>query len=176
VNTTFVGLSIDYLRFNSDGMLNNFKMERNIIRRYNKDVVITTNFMGAYKGLYYFKWVKEMDIVFWDNYPRIDTLGAVWLWSMTNQPFMLMEQPPSQQNWQPYNSLKRPGQMRAQRYQTIAHGGDTIQFFRLRQSVGGCEKFHGAVIAHVGTENARVFREVKQLGNWKAWGVLLWAL
>ena len=78
---------------------------------------------------------------------------------------MLMEQTPSQQNWQKYNSLKRPGQMRAQSYQTLAHGADTIQFFQLRRSVGGCEKFHGAVIAHAGTENTRVFREVSQLGE-----------
>jgi beta-galactosidase len=81
------------------------------------------------------------------------------------KPFMLMEQTPSQQNWQPYNALKRPGQMRAQSYQTIAHGADTIQFFQLRRSVGGCEKFHGAVIGHAGTENTRVFREVSVLGH-----------
>ena len=54
--------------------------------------------------------------------------------------------------------------MRAQSYQTLAHGADTIQFFQLRRSVGGCEKFHGAVIAHAGSENTRVFREVAQLG------------
>ena len=75
------------------------------------------------------------------------------------------EQAPSQQNWQPYNSLKKPGQMRAQSYQTVAHGADTIQFFQLRRSVGGCEKFHGAVIAHAGTADTRVFREVTQLGK-----------
>ena len=61
----------------------------------------------------YFKWAKEMDIVSWDNYPRYDTP-----WSETamchdlmrglkDAPFMLMEQTPSQQNWQAYNSLKR---------------------------------------------------------------------
>ena len=83
---------------------------------------------------------------------------------LKDEPFMLMEQTPSQQNWQKYNSLKRPGQMRAQSYQTLAHGADTIQFFQLRRSVGGCEKFHGAVVAHVGNENTRVFREVAQLG------------
>ena len=170
-NTAFAGLSVDYRRFNSDGMLENFKMERDIVRRYNKDVLITTNLMGTYKGLDYFKWAKELDIVSWDNYPGYNTP-----WSYTamchdlmrglkDEPFMLMEQTPSQQNWQPYNSLKRPGQMRAQSYQTVAHGADTIQFFQLRRSVGGCEKFHGAVIAHVGTENTRVFREVKQLGE-----------
>ena len=84
---------------------------------------------------------------------------------LKDAPFMLMEQTPSQQNWQPYNSLKKPGQMRAQSLQTVAHGADTIQFFQLRRSVGGCEKFHGAVIGHVGTNDTRVFREVKQLGE-----------
>ena len=76
-----------------------------------------------------------------------------------------MEQTPSQQNWQKYNTLKRPGQMRALSYQGIAHGADSVQYFQLRRSVGGCEKFHGAVIAHAGTENTRVFREVAQLGR-----------
>jgi beta-galactosidase len=45
------------------------------------------------------------------------------------KPFILMEQTPSQQNWQDYNALKRPGEMRLQSYQTIAHGADGIMFF-----------------------------------------------
>ena len=55
--------------------------------------------------------------------------------------------------------------MRAQSYQAVARGADTIQFFQLRRSVGGCEKFHGADIAHAGTADTRVFREVTQLGK-----------
>lgn len=170
-NTAFAGLSIDYRRFNSDGMLENYKMERDIIRRYNKDVPITTNLMGTYKGLDYFKWAKEMDIISWDNYPSYNTpwsyvaLCHDLMRGLKDEPFMLMEQTPSQQNWQPYNSLKKPGQMRAQSYQTMAHGADTIQFFQLRRSVGGCEKFHGAVISHSGSEHTRVFHEVTQLGK-----------
>ena len=84
---------------------------------------------------------------------------------LKDMPFMIMEQTPSQQNWQRYNTLKRPGQMRALSYQGIAHGADSVQYFQLRRSVGGCEKFHGAVISHAGTENTRVFREVAQLGK-----------
>lgn len=112
-----------------------------------------------------------MDIVSWDNYPAYDTPWSMvamthdLMRGLKDEPFMLMEQTPSQQNWQHYNSLKRPGQMRAQSYQTIAHGADTIQFFQLRRSKGGCEKFHGAVIAHVGTNDTRVFRETAQLGG-----------
>lgn len=169
--SAFAGISIDYRRFMSDSMLENFKMERDAIRSVDQETPITTNLMGTYKGLDYFKWAKEMDIISWDNYPAYDTP-----WSLTamrhdlmrglkQQPFMLMEQTPSQQNWQRYNSLKRPGQMRAQSWQTVAHGADTIQFFQLRRSVGACEKFHGAVIEHSGTENTRVFREVAELGH-----------
>ena len=46
-------------------------MERDAIRRYDKETPITTNLMGTYKGLDYFKWAKEMDIVSWDNYPPL---------------------------------------------------------------------------------------------------------
>lgn len=169
--TAFAGISIDYRRFNSDGMLANFISERDAIRAFDQETPITTNLMGTYKGLDYFRWAREMDIVSWDNYPSYNTpwshtaMTHDLMRGLKDAPFMLMEQTPSQQNWQPYNSLKRPGQMRAQSYQTLAHGADTIQFFQLRRSVGACEKFHGAVIGHVGTENTRVFREVEQLGE-----------
>jgi beta-galactosidase len=78
---------------------------------------------------------------------------------------MLMEQTPSQQNWQPYNSLKRPGVMRLWSYQAVARGADTVLFFQLRRSIGACEKYHGAVIEHVGHEHTRVFRECADLGK-----------
>lgn len=170
-DTAFAGLSVDYRRFMSDSMLENYKMERDVVRRYNPDTIITTNLMGTYKLLDYFKWAKEMDIVSWDNYPSYNTPWSFTAMShdlmrgLKDAPFMLLEQTPSQQNWQPYNSLKKPGQMRAQSIQTMAHGADTVQFFQLRRSVGGCEKLHGAVIGHVGHNNTRVFREVKQLGE-----------
>ena len=169
--TAFAGISIDYRRFNSDSLLENFKLERNAIRQFDSQTPITTNLMGTFKGLDYFKWAKEMDIVSWDNYPSYNTPWSFvamthdLMRGLKQAPFMLMEQTPSQQNWQPYNSLKKPGQMRAQSYQTIAHGADTIQFFQLRRSIGACEKFHGAVIEHVGHENTRVFKETAALGE-----------
>lgn len=168
--TAFAGISIDYRRFNSDSLLKNYMMERDAVRKIDPTTPITTNLMGTFKGLDYFKWAKEMDLVSWDNYPSYNTPWSLvamthdLMRGLKQQPFMLMEQTPSQQNWQPYNSLKKPGQMRAQSYQTIAHGADTIQYFQLRRSIGACEKFHGAVIEHVGHEDTRVFRETAALG------------
>lgn len=80
------------------------------------------------------------------------------------QSFVLTEQSPNQQNWQPYNLLKRPGEVRRLSYQAMAHGADTCLFFQMRQSVAGQEKFHGAIISHSGREDTRVFRESSVLG------------
>lgn len=169
--TSFQTISLDYRRFQSDSLLECFKLEYDAIRKYSKDVQITTNLMGTYPELDYFKWAKEMDVVSWDNYPSLDTPFSFTAMShalmrglKSGQPFMLMEQTPSQQNWQPYNSLKRPGVMRLWSYQAVAHGADTVMFFQLRRSIGACEKYHGAVIEHVGHEHTRVFRECAELG------------
>jgi len=170
--TNFQTISLDYRRFQSDSLLECFKLEYDAIRQYSKDVQITTNLMGTYPELDYFKWGQAMDVVSWDNYPSLDTPFSFTAMShalmrglKSGKPFMLMEQTPSQQNWQPYNSLKRPGVMRLWSYQAVAHGADTVMFFQLRRSIGACEKYHGAVIEHVGHEHTRVFRECAELGS-----------
>lgn len=171
-SSSFQGISLDYSRFNSDSMLECYRLEYDAVRSVIPDALITTNLMGFYKPLDYFKWAKYMDIISWDNYPGLDTpvsftaLAHDLMRGIKNgEPFMLMEQTPSQQNWQAYNSLKRPGVMRLWSYQAVAHGADTVMFFQLRRSAGACEKFHGAVIEHVGHSDTRVFREVSELGS-----------
>lgn len=171
-STNFQGISLDYRIFQSDSLLECFKLERDALKKHTPNLPVTTNLMGTYKELDYFKWGKEMDVVSWDNYPAYDTPVSFTAMAhdlmrglKSGQPFMLMEQTPSQQNWQPYNSLKRPGVMRLWSYQAVARGADTVMFFQLRRSVGACEKYHGAVIEHVGHENTRVFRETAALGK-----------
>ncbi len=170
--TNFQGISLDYRRFQSESLLECYKLEYDEIKKHKPNVPVTTNLMGFYPELDYFKWAKYMDIVSWDNYPSLDTPVSFTAMAhdlmrglKSGAPFMLMEQTPSQQNWQPYNSLKRPGVMRLWSYQAVARGADTVMFFQLRRSIGACEKYHGAVIEHVGHEHTRVFREVAELGR-----------
>ena len=169
--STFQGISLDYRRFNSESILNAFRLEYDAIRAITPDVPITTNLMGTYQPLDYQMWAKYMDFVSWDNYPANDTpVSSVALRHdlmrglKQGMPFALMEQTPSVQNWQPFNMLKRPGVMRLWSYQAVAHGADTVMFFQMKRSVGACEKYHGAVIDHAGHENTRVFRETAELG------------
>jgi beta-galactosidase len=165
-------LLIDYDRFQSWAILEAYKAERDVLRAITPDIPITTNMMGAFKPLNYQEWAAEVDIVSWDSYPRRQAAPAEIAFAHSvmrgvkeGQPFMLMEQTPSQQNWQHYNALKRPGVMRLWSYQAMAHGADTVMYFQWRRSRGGCEKFHGAVVEHVGTSEPRVFQEVAALGK-----------
>lgn len=164
--------SIDYKRFMSDSLLDCFKLEAQALKKITPYIPVTTNLMGTYRDLDYHKWGKEMDFISWDSYPspgqsytRTSMSHAVMRGCKPGKPFALMEQTPSVTNWQPYNSLKRPGIMRLWSYQALAHGSDTVLFFQMRRSIGCCEKYHGAVIDHCGHEHTRVFRETALLGK-----------
>ncbi len=169
--TNFQGISLDYKRFNSESILNAFRLEYDAIHAITPDIPITTNLMGTYQPLDYQMWAKYMDFVSWDNYPAYDAVAEetalrhdLMRGLKQGRPFALMEQTPSVTNWHPYNALKRPGVMRLWSYQAVAHGADTVMFFQMKRSIGACEKYHGAVIDHAGHENTRVFREVAALG------------
>ena len=111
-------------------------------------------------------------MVSWDNYPRpeepianVAFNHALMRGLKEGQPFLLMEQSPSQQNWMPYNALKPPGALRVQSYQAIAQGADSVMYFQWRRSRGSIEKLHGAIVEHSGSPDNRVFREVAHLGR-----------
>lgn len=175
--TAIHGLTLDWKRFVTDQTISLFEAEAEILRAITPSVLITTNFMGFYGGLNYFKFAKHLDIVSWDSYPRFSgPLNDVNTWQVLamahdlnrglkgGQPFLLMECTPSASNWYPVMSLKHPGMHMLEAMQAIAHGSDSVQYFQWRQSRGGQEKFHGAVVAHDGTEHARVFKEVAAVG------------
>lgn len=165
------GLTIDYRRFQSDSMLACYKLERDALRAITPTIPCTTNLMGTFPHLDYRAWAKELDVVSWDCYPRPSgyTGDIAFLHDLNRglkdgQPFMLLEQTPSSQNWQPVNALKRPGVLRLWSYLAVAHGADTVMYFQWRRGRGAGEKFHGAVVEHGGRADTRVFREVTELG------------
>jgi beta-galactosidase len=170
--TVMQGLTLDHLRFNSENLLNAYSLEHDAIRAIIPEAIITTNMMGLYRQLNYREWAKRIDIIAWDSYPAIDHTPAFTALAhdlmrglKDGQPFLLMEQTPNQTNWKPHNALKRPGVMRLQSWQAVAHGADAVMFFQMRRSIGAGEKFHGAVIEHSGRSDTRVFGEVAALGT-----------
>jgi beta-galactosidase len=135
-------------------------------------VPVTTNFMGLFKPLDYWRWAAREGLVSHDWYPdpedpRSHVLGALGFDLMRSlgggRPWLLMEQAPSAVNWRARNRPKRPGQMRLWSLQAVARGADGICFFQWRASRAGAEKFHSGMVPHAGPES-RTFREVAALG------------
>ncbi len=172
------GLTLDWKRFVTEQTLDFMKAEMEPLRRITPGVPCTTNMMGLYDGVNYYRLSEALDVASWDNYPmwRSDegdlevALQAAMIHDLNRmlkdgRPFMTMESSPSATNWQPVGKLRRPGLQVLQSLQVVAHGSDTVQYFQFRKSRGSFEKFHGAVIDHVGTEHTRVFREVADTGK-----------
>ncbi len=170
------GLVLDWKRFVTDRTVDFCAWEKAAIRAGGSDLPVTTNLMGFYDGLNYFKFRDVLDIVSWDSYPswhgRQDDSETAALTACTHdlmrsikkEPFLLMESVPSAVNWQPVCRLKRPGMHELSSLQAVAHGSNSVQYFQWRKSRGSSEKFHGAVVGHDGTGETRVFKEVTQLG------------
>jgi beta-galactosidase len=172
------GLNLDWKRFCNEQTFDFFRHEIQPLRELTPNVPVTTNFMGLFPGLNYPRFAEYVDVVSWDSYPVWHTTGSDWRLGAQisfvhdqnrsmkgGKPFMLMESTPSNTNWQPIPKLKRPGMHLLSSLQAVAHGADTVQYFQWRKSRGSSEKFHGAVVDHVGHEHTRVFNDVCEVGE-----------
>ncbi len=178
--TSLYGLNLDWKRYTSYITCDFMQAEIDTVKAITPDIPVTTNMMGTYPGIDYWKMAKHLDVASWDAYPQFDgtagvsdsdlatSIGMVHSLtrSLLHKPFMIMESTPSAVNWvKPVCRMKRPGVHYLSSMQMIGHGSDTIQYFQWRKSRGGEEKFHGAVVDHEGSEHSRVFREVAKLGE-----------
>ncbi|SCP99297.1 beta-galactosidase [Anaerobium acetethylicum] len=172
------GLNLDWKRFVTDQTVDFCKHEIKPFKEHNPDMPVTTNMMGTYEGLNYWKFKDVLDRVSWDNYPcwheEDDNTHIAAFISMVHdmnrsfkggKPFMLMESTPSVTNWSPVSKLKKPGMHLLSSLHAVAHGSDTVQYFQWRKSRGSSEQYHGAVVDHCGHENTRVFRDVAEVGE-----------
>ncbi len=184
------GHNLAWRRFVTDQTVDFMKAEIAAVRAHS-DLPVTTNLMGTYDGLDYWKLAQHLDVVSWDNYPLWHSVGDLnFTWAVSDRegkdyniasdiafvhdlnrslkggrPFLLMESSPSAMNWVPVMKLKRPGMHLLSSLQAVAHGSDSVQYFQWRKGRGGPEKFHGAVVDHAGHENTRVFRDVAETGR-----------
>lgn len=170
--TAFQGITLDYMRFMSEAMLANFRDEKAAIREYDPQTPATTNFMGMFRPIDYHRWAADLDFASWDNYPRAPHVHPRMALAhdlmrglKDGAPFWVMEQTPSITASRDVNPVKRPGELRAWSWQSVAHGADAVLYFQMRQSKGACEKYHGAVLDHAGRTDTRSFREVAELGR-----------
>ena len=165
---------LDFMRFSSDALLECYETEREVLARVTPEVPVTTNFMGFFKPLDYWKWAEREDIVSNDSYPDPADDRAAMRAAMASdlmrsvgrgKPWILMEQSPNRVNWRDVNVAKAPGLMRLWSYQAVARGADGVMFFQWRQSRAGAEKHHSAMVPHGPVESSSTWRQVVSLGR-----------
>ncbi|TDQ54188.1 beta-galactosidase [Actinorugispora endophytica] len=174
------GQLLDFARFSSDALLEQYTAEAAVLRRITPDVPVTTNFMvnTGTRDMDYARWAAEQDLVSTDHYVdgRVADPPAELSFSASltrgvarRRPWLLMEHSTSAVNWQPVNYAKVPGEMLRTSLSHVAHGADGVLFFQWRASRAGAERFHSALVPHAGTGSVerptRRWAEVLELGR-----------
>jgi beta-galactosidase len=163
------GQQLDWRRFCSDELLDQYLAEREVLRRHS-DRPVTTNFVGLRPSVDCWSWAPHLDVVAQDTYqdpadPRTHVDAAMVADLMRGlrggRPWLLMEQTTARVNWRERNVAKRPGQYRLWSLQAVGRGSDAVLHFQWRQSAAGAEKWHSAMVGHDGA----VRPEVSALGR-----------
>ncbi|MCZ8516131.1 beta-galactosidase [Paenibacillus filicis] len=167
-------LLLDWKRFCSDLIVDFQKLQIDILREECPEHFITHNFMGFFDKTDYFKLAKDLDFISHDQYPmhfrdlRIPrttpshlSMALDLMRGTKQQAFWIMEQLAGPTGWEVISSTPRPGQIRLWTYQSIAHGADTIVYFRWDTCLVGTEQYWHGIIPHSRIPGRR-YAEIKQ--------------
>lgn len=164
---------LDFRRFSSQVLLDQFIEERDLIRAAGARQPVTTNLMGAFANLDYWRWAPELDLISDDTYPDPNDPDAFRGTAFSRDlirslkpgvPWLVMEQAAGSINNRPSNAVKAPGQMESFGLQSIGRGADGLLFFQWRQSRHGAEMFHSALLPHSGIQS-RLWGQVCGFGE-----------
>lgn len=167
-------VQLDFQRFGNDMLLDFFRAERDTLAAITPDRPITTNFMVSTDqcSMDYAQWAREVDFVSNDHYfhegeSHLDELlcsDSLVASLADGHPWYLMEHSTSSVQWKPVNARKRHGELLRDAAAHVAMGADAVNFFQWRQSRGGAEMFHSAMLPHAGAYT-RLFRQVCETGG-----------
>ncbi|MGN0793107.1 MAG: beta-galactosidase [Aristaeellaceae bacterium] len=164
---------LDWRRFTSDLVCEFHEFQARILRAAAPDKFITHNLMGFCPKPNYYRLGEQLDFAAHDQYPgghfhaRHDEYRADWhaaeldfIRAVKQQPFWIMEQQSGITGWEVLGRTPRPGQLGLWAMQCVAHGADTIVFFRWRSCPMGTEQYWHGLLPHNGVPG-RYFREAE---------------
>ena len=164
---------LDWKRFCSDLVLEFHRFQADILRKAAPDKFITHNMMGFSDKVDYHRLGEQLDFASQDQYPgghfhpvqneyRADLHAAEldFIRSVKKKPFWVMEQQSGITGWEILGRAPRPGQLGLWAMQGIAHGADTIVFFRWRSCLTGTEQYWHGILPHSGVPG-RYYREIR---------------
>jgi beta-galactosidase len=173
-------LLLDWRRFCSDTIVQFVKMQADLLRELTPNRPVTTNLRALTHRFDHFDVADVLDFVSAEGTAAIKAKAAELACEIDmlrslkksgirapdgDTGFWVIEQKAGNVSWQEVNSLVRPGVLRMFSYQLLSRGANAILFFRWRQPRFGSEQFHGALLPHRPRKDARVYKEIVQLGE-----------
>jgi beta-galactosidase len=173
-------LAVDWCRFCSDTIVAFVRMQADLLHEFTPHAPVTTNLRALRHRFDHFDLADAIDFVSIESTSAIKPKSADlaceidMLRSLKKEGarapdddtgFWVIEQKAGNVSWQEVNSLIRPGHLRLFTYQLFSRGASAVLFFRWRQPRIGSEKFHGAVMPHHLRKDARIYKEISQIGE-----------
>jgi len=172
-------LYLDFARFTSGTWVRYQQYQVRILRDLCPHHLITHNLMGLFPYVDYAALAHDLDVVSWDNYPRLPTpwspFNGGWnashtamahdlMRSLKSRTFWVMEQQAGPSGWGRLSPTPLPGEIRLWTLQSVARGAEAIIYFRWRTCRVGTEQYWHGVLPHDGTPGRR-YQEVQQVGK-----------
>jgi beta-galactosidase len=167
-------LLLDWKRFCSDLIVDFAQDQIEIIREKCPHQFITHNLLWFSDKVNYYDLGQNLDFVAHDQYPEgywflneektpsviasmLDFIRAV-----KRKTFWIMEQQSGMAGWELLGKNPRPGQLALWTAQSVAHGADTVVFFRWRTCTFGTEEFWHGILPHNGVPGRR-YEEIRKV-------------
>ncbi|MBR4125774.1 MAG: beta-galactosidase, partial [Victivallales bacterium] len=166
---------LDWKRFITWFNCDFFQMEIQAVRTFS-NAPVTTNQMGLWGEMNYWEVAKHCDFIADDCYPTwfpgiTEEVAADFCklhdmhYTMQDKPFLMMESCPGIPQYKKYMRMRRPNEFQREMLMALGHGADGTMYFQWRKNRGNLEQFHGAVVGHDGTSQARMFQTVADYGS-----------
>ena len=159
---------LDYERFGAASLNGYIAFQRDIIRKYDPDALITTNACFCSNLPDFHSEFSGLDSASYDNYPPIvfpddpeeiysNAFALDFVRGFKRKNFWVMEQlggPPG--CWSPMAPAMEPGMLESYALQAVSHGADLVSFFRWRTARSGAEMFCHGILDHDNRRNRRL--------------------
>lgn len=166
------GLLLDWRRFCSDLVVDFQREQVRILRQICPHQPLTHNLMGFYDKTNYFDLAGDLDFASSDQYPTgfyfdepqpdYEVAACMDLTrGFKQQNFWMLELQSGPTGGAVVGPTPRPGQLKLWTAQSVAHGADTIVYFRWRTCLFGTEQFWHGILPHDGVPGRR-FQEIRE--------------
>ena len=165
---------LDWRRFCSDLIVDFHQFQSVILRKNAPEKFITHNMMGFADKVNYYDLGADLDFVSSDSYPVIFmgkqnspkyarvAAESDLMRCIKDKNFWMMEQQSGITGWEILGRAPKPGQLGIWAVQAIAHGADTVVFFRWRTCAMGTEQYWHGILPHSGIPG-RNYTELKEM-------------